>query len=63
MGNTLDGFLKLAAGFSSNEESSKILEKLQLKVDGTRLTLNFQAPIADLREVASSTEGDLEGQD
>jgi hypothetical protein len=45
MGNTLDGFLKLAAGFSSNEESSKILENLQLKVDGTRLTLNFQAPM------------------
>jgi hypothetical protein len=63
MGNTLDGFLKLAAGFSPDEQSSKFLQKLQLKVDGTRLTLNFQAPVAELREVARSTEGGLEGQD
>jgi hypothetical protein len=62
MGNTLDGFLKLAAGFSSNEQSGKMLEKLQLNVDGTRLTLSFQAPIAELKEVASSMEEDLGGR-
>jgi hypothetical protein len=59
MGNTLDGFLKLAAGFSSHEQSSKMLENLQLKVDGNRLTLNFQAPISELREVTRSMEEDL----
>jgi hypothetical protein len=62
MGNTLDGFLKLAAGFSPDEQAGKMLEKLQLNVDGNKLTLNFQAPIAELREVSRSTEEDSGGQ-
>lgn len=59
MGTTLDGFLKLAAGFASDEQTGKMLEKLQLNVNGTRLTINFQAPIAELREISRSMEENL----
>ena len=62
MGNTLDGFLKLAAGFASNEQTGKMMEKLQLDVNGTRLTLKFQAPISELKEVSRSMEEDFGGQ-
>jgi hypothetical protein len=62
MGTTLDGFLKLAAGFAVDEQTGKMLEKLQLNVDGTRLTINFQAPIAELREVSRGMEENLGDQ-
>lgn len=62
MSNTLDGFLKLAAGFAPDEGVRALLDKLQLSVDGARLTINFQAPVSEIREVARGLEQDLGGQ-
>ena len=62
MNDTLDGFLKLAAGFAPDEGVRKLMEKLELSVNGTRLTMKFQAPLAEIQEVARSMEQDFSGQ-
>jgi hypothetical protein len=62
MSDTLDGFLKLAAGFAPDEGTRMLLENLELSVDGTRLTIKFQAPISEVQEAARSIEQDFSGE-
>ncbi|HZA23577.1 MAG TPA: hypothetical protein VFA32_13420, partial [Dehalococcoidia bacterium] len=62
MSDTLDGFLKLAAGFAPDEGTRMLLKNLELSVDGTRLTIKFQAPISEVQEAARSIEQDFSGE-
>jgi hypothetical protein len=62
MNDTLDGFLKLASGFAPDEGVRTLLEKLELSVDGTRLTVTFQAPLSEIQEVARGMAQDSSSQ-
>ncbi len=53
IGNTLIGFLALAKGFSPDEQTQELLKKLVIAVQGSAINISFQAPLADLKEVAS----------
>ncbi len=53
IGNTLIGFLALAKGFSPDEQTQELLQKLEIAVDDGTINIGFQAPLADLKEVAS----------
>jgi len=51
MGNTLDGLLKLAAGFIPEEGTRQLIRKLQLNVNGRFITISLQVPLSELQEV------------
>ncbi len=53
IGNTLIGFLALAKGFSPDEQTQELLQKLEIAVEDGTINIRFQAPLADLKEVAS----------
>ena len=53
IGNTLIGFLALAKGFSPDVQTQELLQKLEIAVEGGTINIRFQAPLADLKEVAS----------
>jgi hypothetical protein len=38
-----------------------LLERLELSVEGTRLTIRFQAPVSEVEEAARSMEQDFSG--
>ena len=59
MGNTLDGLLKLAAGFIPEESTRQLISKLQLNVNGRFITVSLQAPLSELREVTREMAPDL----
>jgi hypothetical protein len=61
MSDTLDGFLKLAAGFAPDEGTRMLMENLELSVDGTRLTMKLQAPISEIQKAAGSMDQDFSG--
>jgi hypothetical protein len=50
MNDTLDGFLKLAAGFGPDKGTRMMVENLELSVNGNRLTVKFQAPVSEVRK-------------
>ena len=59
IGNTLIGFLALAKGFSPDEQTRELLEKLEIGVEAGTINIRFQAPLADLMEVASELANDM----
>ncbi len=54
MGDTLDGLLKLASAFAPDESVRSLLDKLELTVDGSNITVSFQAPLSELEGVAQT---------
>jgi len=54
IGNTLIGFLALAKGFAPDEQTQELLQKLEIAVQDRTINIRFQAPLADLKEVASA---------
>jgi hypothetical protein len=62
MSDTLDGFLKLAAGFAPDAGTQTLLQKLDLSVSGTRLTIKFQAPISEIQEASRTMDQDFSGE-
>ncbi|MCH8897198.1 MAG: hypothetical protein IIC33_02750 [Chloroflexi bacterium] len=61
MGNTLDGLLKLAAGFIPEEGTRQLIKKLQLNVNGRFITISLQVPLSELQEVTRDLAPDLGG--
>ena len=61
MGNTLDGLLKLAAGFIPEERTRALIGKVQLNVNGRFITLSLQAPLSELQEVTRDMAPELGG--
>ena len=61
MGDTLDGLLKLMSGFISDENVTALLDKLELEVSGTMITVKLQAPLVEIQEAANSMEENLGG--
>ena len=59
IGNTLIGFLALAKGFAPDEQTQDLLQKLEIAVEGGTINIHFQAPLADLKEVASGLGNDM----
>ena len=59
IGNTLIGFLALAKVFSPDEQAQELLKKLNIVVVETTINIHFQAPLADLKEVASGLNNDM----
>ena len=59
IGNTLIGFLALAKGFAPDEQTQDLLQKLEIAVEGGTINIRFQAPPADLKEVASGLGNDM----
>ena len=53
IGNTLIGFLALAKGFAPDEQTQELLQKLEIAVEDGTINIRFQAPLAELKEVAS----------
>ena len=53
IGNMLNGFLALGKAFPPNEQTRELLEKLYIVVEAANINIRFQAPLADLEEVAS----------
>ncbi len=53
IGNTLIGFLALAKSFSPDKQTQELLKKLEIAVENGTINIRFQAPLADLKEVAS----------
>jgi hypothetical protein len=62
MSDTLDGFLKLAAGFAPDAGTQTLLQKLDLSVSETRLTIKFQAPISEIQEASRTMDQDFSGE-
>ena len=58
IGDTLIGFLALAKGFSPDEQTQELLQKLEIAVEGGTINIRFQAPLADLKEGASGLSTD-----
>ena len=56
VGDTLDSFIKLAAGFAPDPTLRGLLGKLEFTVQGSRLTVGFQAPMSELKEVARAVD-------
>ena len=59
IGNTLIGFLALAKGFTPDEQTQELLKKLEIAVERGTINIRFQAPLADLKEVASGLGNDM----
>ena len=53
IGNALIGFLALGKMAIADEQTQELLQKLQIAVEGGTIKISFQAPLADLKEVAS----------
>ena len=49
-GDALDGVLKVIGVFSSDEDVERALEKVQMSVDGPRLSISYEASFEDLKE-------------
>ena len=58
IGNTLIGFLALGKAFAPDKQAQKLLQKLEIAVADATITIRFQAPLADLKEVASGLGND-----
>jgi hypothetical protein len=52
----LDGFLNLAAAFTPDPETRALLERVEARVQDSRLTIKFQAPVSQIIEVARKSE-------
>ena len=52
--DAVDGLLKVIGAFSSDDEIERALENVQVSVDGTRLSVSYEASFADLEEAAGS---------
>jgi hypothetical protein len=62
MGTTLDGLIKLASTFSPDENVQYLLERLELNVDGTMVTVSFQAPISEMEKATQAMKQIFGGQ-
>ena len=58
IGNTLIGFLALGKAFAPDKQAQELLQKLEIAVADATITIRFQAPLADLKEVASGLGND-----
>ena len=56
--NRLNGFLALGKTFPPNEQTRELLEKLEIAVESANVNIRIQAPLADLKEVASGLGSD-----
>ena len=54
--NALDGLLKLSRRLSSDEELKNLLEKVQVSVKKSRVTVRFEVGVSDLMEMIGSFE-------
>ena len=57
--DAVDGLLKVIGAFSSDEEVDRALEKVQVSVDGTRLSVSYEASFDDLKEAAAGLSDGL----
>jgi hypothetical protein len=51
----LDGFLNLAAAFTPDPETRALLKRVEARVQDSRLTIKFQAPVSQIIEVARNS--------
>ena len=59
IGNAIIGLLALAKLFVPDEEAQELLLKLEIAVEDSTINIRFQAPLADLKEVASGLGDDM----
>lgn len=61
MGGMIQGLISLASGFSPDPNVTALLNKLDIDVAGTRLTINFQSTISEFAELSESMREGIAG--
>jgi hypothetical protein len=63
VGEMISGFISLMSGFSPDPTMTEILNKLDIDVVDTRITVNFQATVSEMQAYAQSMGNGIAGFD